>query len=145
MPQKRATFMILENDDRCEDVRRYIEDAGILLDVRNLRENPPSVRELESMFGHNPLTYFVNAASSDYERLGLDRRAPDRAEMLALISENPGLLRVPIIKTVRLLTIGCNKDLVAEVLQINSNGDAIVQNQGHRPPRVTRRALPQKK
>lgn len=145
MPQKQATFMVLEYDERCEEVRRFAEEAGVRLEIRNLRENPPSVRELERMFGHNPLNYFVNPGSSDYHRLGLDKGLPPRAELLGLISANPGLLQTPIIQTARLLTIGCNKERIADVLRINHNGDGPDSSSHQKMPRITRRALPSKK
>ena len=134
------------SDEKCEEIRKYIENAGYRLTVRDLSKYPLSVEELDHLFGHNPLFYFVNPASSEYTKLGLGDELPERRQMLELIAQNPGLLRRPIVKSTRLLTVGCNKDKIAEMLQINSNGEAPEDPKDRRPvPRVTRRALPARK
>ncbi|MEW5795152.1 MAG: ArsC/Spx/MgsR family protein [Candidatus Zixiibacteriota bacterium] len=147
MPQKRATFMTYGHDERCDEVRRFIEDAGIRLDIRDLSKNPLTMEELDHMFGHNPLSYFINPASSEYTSLGLDQKVPDRREMLKLMAEHPGLLRRPIVKNARLLTIGCNKEKIAEMLQISQNGepDEENENDSRKSGKVTRRSLPVRK
>ena len=146
MPQKTATFFSCEKDEACDELRKYIEDAGIRLIVRDLEKSPMSVRELDQLFGHNPLTYFINPAAEEYARLGLDNELPERGELLQLMADNPGLLRRPIIKTVRLLTVGWNKEKIAEMLQINRNGDGQDEvPDGNRGGKITRRSLPARK
>jgi regulatory protein spx len=146
MPQKQATYMTYGNDERCEEIRKYIENSGYRLNVRDLSKQPLSVDELDYLFGHNPLFYFVNPASSEYSRLGLGDEMPERRQMLELIAQNPGLLRRPIVKSARLITVGCNKEKIAEMLQINSNGEAPEETNERRPaPRVPRRSLPARK
>lgn len=145
MPQKTATFITCGTGEHCDDMRRFIEDAGIRLTIRNLKESPFSVRELDQLFGHNPLTYFIDPASEEYTRHGLDRQMPERDDLLKLMSETPGLLRVPIIKTIRLITVGCNKERIAEMLQISRNGDQPRDTEGNRGGKITRRALSPRK
>ena len=147
MPQKRATFMTYGHDERCDEIRKFIEDAGIRLDIRDLSKNPLTIEELDYMFGHNPLSYFLNSASSEYTTLGLDQKVPERRELLKLMAEHPGLLRRPIVKNQRLLTIGCNKEKIAVMLQISQNGEPEEENNNdHRPTgRVNRRHLPARK
>ena len=145
MPQKRATFMFYGNDERCEEMRKYIEKAGYRLDLRDLSKQPLSVEELDSMFGHNPLLYFVNPASSDYTKLGLGDEMPERRQMLEILAKHPGLLRQPIVRNTRLVTVGCNKAKIAEMLQINSNGESPEETNHSRSSKITRRALPARK
>jgi regulatory protein spx len=145
MPQKRATFMTYGNDERCDEIRKFIEDAGIRLDIRDLSKHPLSFEELDHMFGHIPLTNFLNPASNDYTRLGLDRGLPDRRDLLQMMAENPGLLRRPIVRNTRLLTVGCNKDKIAEMLQISRNGEPLEVPNSNKPSRISRRVLPTKR
>ena len=152
MPQKSATFITYGSDERCDEIRKFIEDAGVRVVIRDLSQRPLTVEELDLMFGHNPLSYFVNPASSDFSKLGLDKKMPERREMLQLIAQNPGLLRRPIVRNARLLTVGCNKDKIAEMLQINANGEPIEEpNSEHKNEhrnehrgghKVPRRSLP---
>ena len=145
MPQKSATYIGFTADDNGKEIRQLIQDAGIQLDIRDIEKNPLSVRELDDLFGHNPLTYFVNPASKEYTKLGLDGRQPERQEMLEMMAENPGLIRAPIIKTIRLLTAGCNKEKISEMLQISRNGNQAEDTNGNRERRITRRSLPSRK
>lgn len=145
MPQKHATFITYGRDDRCEEIRKFIEDAGIIVSLRDLAQRPFTAEELDQMFGHNPLSYFINPASSEFSKLGLDSQMPERRELLKLIAQNPGLLRRPIVRNARLLTVGCNKEKIAEMLQINANGEAIEEPNGagnKNGQKVQRRALP---
>ena len=139
--------MTYGSDERCDEIRKFIEGAGIRLDIRDLSVSPLTVEEMDHMFGHNPLSYFINTASSEYSRLGLDRKMPERLEMLKLMAENPGLLRRPIVMNTRLLTVGCNKDKIAEMLQISRNGEPLEENSHENRPtnRITRRSLPARK
>ena len=145
MPQKSATYIDFGEDDQCADVRKFIEEAGVRLNLRDMAENPLSAEELNHLFGHNPLAYFVNPAAKDYKKLGLDKEQPERQEMLGILAENPGLLKRPIIKTARLVSVGCNRDKISEMLQISRNGNQIDHINGNRGGRITRRALPAKK
>jgi len=145
MPQKNATYISFASDERCNDLCKFIEDAGVRLQIRDLEKNPLSVAELDKLFGHNPLTYFINQTSSEYTRLGLDQKQPGRQELLEMMAENPGLLRQPIIKTTRLVTVGYNKDKIAEMLQISRNGEPQEEINSNRGGRIIRRPLPTKK
>ena len=145
MPQKRATYITHGNDESCEEIRRFIEEAGIILDVRDVQDNPLTVEEMVKLFGHNPLIYFVNTASEVFTELGLDKALPGRDELLVLMAENPDLLRRPIVKSTRLLTVGSNKDKIAEMLQISRNGEPQEEVNANRGGRITRRALPSRK
>jgi len=151
MPQKSATFITYGQDDRCDEVRKFIEDAGVRVNLRDLGQRPFTIEELDQMFGHNPMSYFLNPASSEYTKFGLDRKMPERRELLQIIAQNPGLLRRPIVRNARLLTVGCNKDKIAEMLQINANGEALDEPNEHKNEhrsehrsshKVPRRSLP---
>ena len=145
MPQKSATYISFASDEHYNDLCKFIVDAGVQLHIRDMEKNPLSVTELDQLFGHNPLTYFINTTSSEYTRLGLDQKQPDRQELLEMMAENPGLLRQPIIKTTRLVTAGYNKDKIAEMLQISRNGEPQQEVSGNRGGRIIRRPLPAKK
>jgi regulatory protein spx len=145
MAQKTATYYGYGEEDQCAEVCKLIEDAGIHLHRRDMAKFPLSARELDGLLGHNPLTYFINPAAKEYEKLGLDKKRPERAEMLEILAENPELLRRPIIKSSRLVTVGCNKEKISEMLQISRNGSQIDEPNGNRGGRITRRSLPSKK
>lgn len=122
MAPKRATFISYGTDDKCLETRRFIENAGIDLEVRDLLKRPFTEDEAFRLLGNWDLMVFLNPASEAFEKHGLDQKMPDRHEVARLIAADPTLLRRPIIKNSRLMTIGCDKRKIAEMLQISMNG-----------------------
>jgi arsenate reductase-like glutaredoxin family protein len=141
MPQKSAKFLTYGKDERCEEIRKFIERAGIRLIIRDMKTDPLSVDELRSLMGHISLTHFLNPASETYAKKGLDKGLPERDEVFRMMAEDPGLIRRPIVKTVRLITAGCDKKKISEMLQINGNEEAAESRASDRQSRVNRRAV----
>ena len=123
MAPKRAQFLTYGDDERCHDTRRFIEDAGVMLDVRDIAEDPLSVHELDRLIGYWDISHFLNRMSDAYTKHGLDKKLPDRDELLDLIAKDHTLLRIPIVKSARLMTVGCDRAKISEMLQISHNGD----------------------
>lgn len=122
MAPKRATFISYGTEDKCLETRRFIENAGIILEVRDLLKQPFTEDEAFRLLGNWDLMMFLNPASEAFEKHGLDQKMPDRHEVARLIAADPTLLRRPIIKNARLMTIGCDKRKISEMLQISMNG-----------------------
>ncbi|MBU0983084.1 MAG: hypothetical protein KKA42_04390 [candidate division Zixibacteria bacterium] len=123
MAQKRATYYVYGSDDTCLDIQKYIEDAGVILSVRDMKKDPLTEAELDRLLGHLPLNHFINPISPGFKARGLDAAIPDREDMFRILAEDPSLLRRPILKTVRLLTVGCDKKKIAEMLQFGREND----------------------
>lgn len=123
MAVKRATFLTFGNDAQCSEVKQFIEENGVLLDVRDLEQQPMNERELGLLIGYFNVSHFVNPFSMEFEKHGLDKGFPSRDEVIKLLAEEPALLRRPIIQTGRLMTIGCNRQRITEMLQLSENGN----------------------
>lgn len=137
MAPKRATFITYGTDDKCLETRRFIENAGIDLDVRDLLKKPFTEDEAFRLLGNWDVLLFLNPASEAFEKHGLDTNMPNRQEIAKLIAAEPTILRRPIIKNARLMTIGCDKRKISEMLQISMNGKSADDDQnggGHQPP-----------
>jgi arsenate reductase-like glutaredoxin family protein len=122
MAPKRATFISYGNDDTCAETRRFIENAGIVLEVRDLLKHPFTEDEVFRLIGNWDIQMFLNPVSEAYHKLKLDEQMPARHEIIKLIASDPTLLRRPIIRNARLMTIGCDRRRIAEMLQISMNG-----------------------
>jgi len=141
MPQKQAIYMSYGTDERCDEIRKYIEDAGVRLTVRDLKTHPLAYEELTRLLGHLPLSHFLNPLAKEYTKFGLDKEMPPRRDLYKLIAENPGLLRRPIIKNARLLTVGCNRKAIADMLQIPLNGRAVENPEDDNTRRTNNRKM----
>ncbi|MEA1980282.1 MAG: ArsC/Spx/MgsR family protein [candidate division Zixibacteria bacterium] len=124
MAPRRAQFYTYGSDDSCAEVKKYIENAGILLEVRDIKEKPFSVNELASLIGYLDIKHFLNSSSQSYKKHGLDKKLPTQTELFELMVADHTLIKSPIVCSKRLVTVGCNKQRIAEMLQIGPNGEA---------------------
>ena len=131
MAPKRATFLTFGSDSVCEETKKFIEDNGVLLTIRDLSKEPLTYTELKKMIGHIKFSHFINTRTPEYDKMNLDS-IDDREQILNILAENNSLLLKPIIRTPRLTTIGCNKKKISEMLQLTGNGsDNQVEDAGY--------------
>jgi arsenate reductase (glutaredoxin) len=64
---------------------------------RELNSAPLSVKELDALIGANDYKQFLNARNELYRERDMKNKPPSRAEALKLMSENPNLIRRPIL------------------------------------------------
>ena len=124
MALKHTQFISYGDDNPCEETKQFIEQSGVILNIRDIEKNPLSVTELERLIGYLNISHFLNRSSQAYKKHGLDKKLPGRNEIIELMVNDHTLIRRPIIKSARLITVGCDKQKISEMLQINSNGDA---------------------
>ncbi|MFC1475040.1 ArsC/Spx/MgsR family protein [Candidatus Zixiibacteriota bacterium] len=124
MPLKRATFFTFEDNTICSEAIKFIEGAGYILKVHDLKKTPLTYNQLSALIGYVDIKHFLNAHSSSYKKHKLDQQIPERSELIKLIEDDLSLLKMPIIKSARLLTVGCNKQKISQMLQISDNGNS---------------------
>jgi arsenate reductase-like glutaredoxin family protein len=124
MAPRRAKFISYGKDQLCDETRQFIEEAGVILDIREIDKDPLSARELDNLIGHLNVNHFLNTVATSYKKHGLDKKLPDRNDLIKLMVNDHTLIRRPIIKSARLITVGCDKKKISQMLQLNSNGDA---------------------
>lgn len=137
MVPRRAKMFVYGNDDvHCQEVQKFIKDAGILLDVRDVKEIPFTYDELMELIGFLNIDHFLNKASDSYDKLKLGESIPPRTEVIQMIVDDQSLLRHPIVKSARLITVGCDKEKISRMLQIDANGRAeeLPKDLGNRQP-----------
>lgn len=123
MPPKRATFLSYGSDEQCVETKKFIEESGVILSVRDIEKQPLTYDEIDRLIGYINPRHFLNMASASYEKSGLDEQLPPRRDLIGLIAEDHTLLRRPIIQAARLTTVGCDKKSIALMLQLSANGN----------------------
>ena len=134
MVSKRAKFFMFGKDDRCEEVRKFIEDAGILLIIRDLKVDPLSLKEIHNLVGYLFIEHFVDKTSPYYAKSGIEEVINDRDKVIEIIIKEQSLIKVPIVQSARLITIGCDKEKISNMLRIDShniNGEHINDSAGN--------------
>lgn len=122
MALKRAKFFTYGIDTMCAEIRKFIEDGGVILEQRDLEKEPLNYNELNKMIGHINFDHFINKNSKSKSLSKIETNNISREEVLSLISEDNSLLKQPIIKTARLTVVGCDKKKIKEMLQLTFNG-----------------------
>jgi arsenate reductase-like glutaredoxin family protein len=135
MAHKRATFYTYGKDEKADEARRFIEEGGVIVDVRELDKKPLSLDEVEKLIGNLEIQHFINPLSESFDSLNLDDRRINRSEILKAMAEDNTLLRRPIIKSARLVTIGNDRKKIAEMLQIKPGGNGDNDYRDEQPPR----------
>lgn len=123
MAPKRAKFYSYGQDSLCAEVKEFIEKAGVILDVRDIEKEPLSVGEITRLFKHINIRHFLNTISDAYTTYRLDKNLPPREKIIELMAQDHSLIRRPIVQTARLLTVGCDRRKIAEMLQISASGN----------------------
>ena len=60
MAPKRASFISYGANQDCLEVKKFIEGAGIVLDIRDLSKKPFTENELSSLIGYLSMDHFVD-------------------------------------------------------------------------------------
>ncbi|MDF1543532.1 MAG: hypothetical protein P1R58_00355 [bacterium] len=120
MAPRRAIFLSYGSDADCLETKKYIEELGVLLIIRDLSKDPLSVDYLTDMIGYLNINHFLNQGSESYSKLGIDKNKHTREEIIGMMAEDHTLIRRPIIRSARLITIGCDKKKIAQMLQMGT-------------------------
>lgn len=69
-----------------------------------------SVAELEKLIGNRDYKQFLNSRNELYRERGMKENPPPRAEALRLMSENPNLIKRPILVKGREMALGFDEE-----------------------------------
>ena len=92
----------------------WLSQRGVELEVRDFFKKRFTERELRDLLGDRPVCEFFSWASPSFRRLGLDRHALDADQLIAMMLEQPRMIRRP-------LTV-----VDGELLSAKSGVDAII-------------------
>ncbi len=74
-----------------------------------------SVDELDALIGKRDYKQFLNFRNELYRERGMKKNPPARDEALRLMSENPNLVRRPLLVKGKSIVIGFDKDAMKEM------------------------------
>ena len=74
-----------------------------------------TVGELEKLIGSRDYKEFLNARNELYRERGMKEHPPSRAEALRLMSENPNLIRRPILVKGKRMVIGFDEEEMSRI------------------------------
>lgn len=76
-----------------------------------------SVQQLDELIGKRDYRLFLNSRNELYRERGMKDNPPPRAEALRLMSENPNLIKRPVVVRGKQITLGFDEDGLTEILK----------------------------
>lgn len=96
---KPVTVYTLAKCSTCRDAVKWLQNHGVALVEKPIRETPPSMPELKAMLAAHggDLRRLFNTSGLEYRALGLAQKLPqmDEAEALRLLAGNGMLVKRP--------------------------------------------------
>lgn len=122
--KKKVTLYSNPDDLACRKVEKFLMEQDIILNVHNVTTKPLDLRQISKLLRNFDLKHFYNSNghSKGRKKTATETDSPDRQAMLELIAEDNTLLRLPIILSGRLLTVGNSTDRIGVMLQMTPGG-----------------------
>ena len=94
-------FLCYPKCSTCQKAKAWLEERSISYDLRDIKQNNPTVEELTAWYRKSglPLKKFFNTSGLQYKALGLKEKLPamSEAEQLALLATDGMLVKRPIL------------------------------------------------
>ena len=74
-----------------------MRELGCQLQERDLGKEPLSETEIEALIGSADVSEFLNTRSASYRQRGFKTQPPTRTQAIALMAQDPNLIKRPII------------------------------------------------
>ena len=98
---KEIAFVCYPRCTTCQRARKWLDDNGIAVTVRDIKENNPTEEELRSWHKKSglPLKRFLNTSGQRYRELGLKDKLPAMSddEKYALLATDGMLVKRPLL------------------------------------------------
>jgi arsenate reductase-like glutaredoxin family protein len=87
------------------------------LQERDLGKEPLSVAEIETLIGSANVIDFLNTRSASYRQQGFKKQPPTKRQAIALMAQDPNLIKRPIVVKGRAKVIGFNEERLRAIVK----------------------------
>ena len=92
-------------------------ELGAEIESRDLDKAPLSLDEIEALIGDRDFKLFLNPRNELYREKKMAERPPARGEAIALMSNNPNLIKRPILLRGGKILLGFDEDAYRKLLK----------------------------
>jgi len=116
---KKITFFTYPSSTSAIKTKAWLKEHGVPYEERHLLKNPPTVEELREIakLTSEGMDELLATRSQQFKQLGIDINELTVSQLLTLLSENPHLLKKPIITDGENLIVGYNSEALANILK----------------------------
>ena len=93
-----------------------MQEQGAELELRDIASDRLSVAELDKLIGDQDYKIFLNTRNELYRERNMGEHPPSRSEALKLLSENPNLIRRPIVIRGKKMVLGFDEKALTNLL-----------------------------
>lgn len=113
-----VTLLTSPSCSSCRKARAWLEENNIPFKERNIFASPLTVEEVKEVIRmtENGTDEIISTRSKAFQDLNVDLDSLSLQTLIKLISENPGLLRRPIIYDEKRLQVGFNETEIRRFL-----------------------------
>jgi Spx/MgsR family transcriptional regulator len=108
-------FLHKPNCTTCRKARSYMEKRGYQLYFRDLAKERLTPEELENLIGNHDHKEFLNTRNALYRDNNMKDNPPSRKEAIKMMSQEPNLIRRPVIVGGGRVVLGFDKDGIARI------------------------------
>jgi Spx/MgsR family transcriptional regulator len=112
---KKVRFLHKPNCTTCRKARKVMERRGFQIYFRDLAKERLTVAELEKLIGNRDYTDFLNSRNELFRRKKMKDHPPSRRDAIRLMSQEPNLIRRPVIVAGGQVVIGFDQQGMARL------------------------------
>ena len=106
MPKEKLKFLTKPTCTTCRKTKEYLEKLGAELEPRSLEKERLTKDELDNLIGDRDYKQFLSSRNELYRSRNMKEHPPTRAQAIALMAENPNLIRRPVTIRGKRLVLG---------------------------------------
>ena len=107
-------FLCYPKCSTCQKAKAWLEERGISYDLRDIKQNNPTVEELTAWYRKSglPLKKFFNTSGLVYKEMKLKDKLPamSEAEQIALLASDGKLIKRPLLISENQVLVGFKAD-----------------------------------
>ncbi len=112
---KKVKFLHKPNCTTCRKASKALKRRGFQLYFRDLAKERLTSTELEKLIGDRDYTDFLNSRNELFRRKKMKDNPPSRRDAIRLMTQEPNLIRRPVIVAGGHVVIGFDKDGIARL------------------------------
>ena len=99
----------------CRKAKSFLTEQGAELETIDLNQGL-SIEQLGKIIGKRDYRKFLNTRNELYRNMKMKDHPPSRQDALRLMSENPNLIKRPIVIKGRMIVLGFDPERLSEML-----------------------------
>lgn len=117
MPKAKIKLFEKPTCSTCRKAKAYLEKLGADIESRSLDTERLSKAELDEIIDDRDYTQFLSARNELYREKNMKEHPPTRSQAIALMAENPNLIRRPLVMRGHRLVIGFDEQAYKEIVK----------------------------